>query len=107
MVELLANPKGWLSRQTAAQKRINNKGGDDRAAVRNQRKEHLAGRITGSDYIREFEPKESKPSKDKKLKDLSRDELISILVISGVEFSVDLSDQTLRRKLRRHLDAPA
>ncbi len=106
MVELLANPKGWLSRQTAAQKRINNKGGDDRAAVRNQRKEHLAGQTTGSDYIREFEPK-AEPAKQKKLKDLSRDELISILVISGVEFSVDLSDQTLRRKLRRHLDAPA
>lgn len=107
MIEFASNPRGWLARQKAAQRRHENKAGDDQATVREQRKQHLAGQKTGTDYVAANEPEELAPGKGKKVKDLSRDELISILVISNVDFSVDLSDQTLRRKLRRHLKVAA
>ncbi len=107
MIEFATNPHGWLARQNAAKRRINNKSSEAQLEIREKRREHLAGQKTGTDFIREYEQQESKSDKSKKVKDLTRDELIAILVIANVDFSVELSDQTLRRKLRRHLDAPA
>ncbi len=104
-IEFTANPRGWLARQRAAHSRLDSKYGIDRSSVREQRRQHLAGQKRGTDYIAENE--EYSSGDTKKIKDLTRDELISILVISDVDFSTELSDHTLRRKLRRHLDAPA